>query len=130
MSERAFFHLGEDQTAGAGLERARNDDGGYLPEVGPRMIDDDHCAIRQIADGLVRFPAFLDQVQFELITGGGAWPQGTREIGEIQGWNLLQARDLTESLIVRQQARLENLGGPNQASINGQVRIAGRFVNG
>lgn|GEM_PF-5101287 len=55
------LHFGEDEAAGAGLERARNNHRRHFTQVRPRVIHDDHGSIREIAHSLMRFAAFFHE---------------------------------------------------------------------
>src|SRR5581483_3886676 len=102
----AVLQFGKNQTAGGGLKRARNDDSPRFANMRARMIHHDHCSIRQITDGLVRLPAFFDQMQIDLVPRNNARAKRASEIGKIQNADSLQPRNLSQRVIVGQQTRL------------------------
>src|SRR5262249_3308950 len=96
----AVFELCKNQPAGGGLQRPRNNNVPGLANVRARVIDDDHRPVRQIADGLMRLAAFLDQVQIDFVSRYHARTESTREIGQIQNTYSLQTSDLSQCVVV------------------------------
>ena len=57
----------ENQPARRSLERAGNLHADRAADQRARVVDDDHRPIGQVANGLVRVAAFLDEAQFQFV---------------------------------------------------------------
>ena len=71
----------------------------------------------------MRVAAFFDEVQFQFVARHHHRPQGAGEIVQIEHRHLLQPRHLAERLIVRQEARLEDLRHAHEPGVDRQIAV-------
>ena len=74
------------------------------------MIDDDHRAIRQIADGLMGIAAFLDQRQLRFVADREHGAHRARQVEEIERGDILQAGERAQIGVGGEQAGIEQSG--------------------
>ena len=100
-------HFGKDDDARAGLEQGLDLDFDLLADVRLAVGDDDHRAIRQIADALALVLAFADDFQLEDFAGQQDDLEAFGDFVEVDATDFLQRGDLGQVVVVGEQLGVE-----------------------
>ena len=82
------------------------------------VVDDDHGAVRQVADGLVVVLAFLDEDEFDLVTDVQGGAHGSGQQVQIEDHEALELGDPAEVGVVGEEPRVEGFGELDELGID------------
>ena len=120
--------FGEIEAAGGGGEGAGDDDGEGLADAIGGVVDDDHGAIREVADGLVFVFAGFGELDGGAVAGGEAGLEGEGEFVEAEDGDVAEAGDFGEVFVVGEEAGIEVAGEGDEHGVDFAFASAGEFL--
>src|SRR5881628_2615974 len=87
------LRVAEDHPAADRLKNSHDGDRELGTDVPRAILDDDHGAVLEVADGLAGLFAFLDHAHGNLLARQNDWTDGLREVVHVEHGDALELRD-------------------------------------